>query len=352
MKLYALSQLKNCDCLSKEAVIQIEDFFKKNDLLTIAPGRYEIGGKNFVNVLEYQTKEDNGIYETHDLYIDVQAVITGQEIVKTANQKDCTLSKEYNPEKDVTLYSANENESAILNDSIVGVYDVKEPHKAAIMLETPEKVKKAVFKIYKNNDMKNVFLIGDSIRFGTSSPESLGYGPIVKDKLKGIANVYYPNDNCRFLHYTLRYLPDWARCGEFDPQNIDLVHWNNGLWDALHIDGDDPLTPLDVYASTLKRVYNKIRMYFPNAKIVFALSTPVIEDEQGKAFVRYNSEIETYNDTAKKILLELGVQINDLYDLTKNLTKAYRFDCVHFNNKGCELMADSVVEKVKELLLI
>ena len=53
--------------------------------------------------------------------------------------------------------------------------------------------------------MKNIYLIGDSIRFG--APGSDGYGMHVKEKLQGKANVYAPNENCRFAQYTLRYLP-------------------------------------------------------------------------------------------------------------------------------------------------
>lgn len=88
--------------------------------------------------------------------------------------------------------------------------------------------------------MKNIFLIGDSIRFGaTNSP---GYGIYVKEKLDGIANVYAPNENCRFAQYTLRQLHDWVQ--KLDGESIDVVHWNNGLWDVLRVDGDEPLTPL------------------------------------------------------------------------------------------------------------
>ena len=58
--------------------------------------------------------------------------------------------------------------------------------------------------------MKNVFLIGDSIRYGAnrnpdySTANSPGYGVYVTEMLKGTANVYAPTDNCRFLQYTLR----------------------------------------------------------------------------------------------------------------------------------------------------
>ena len=44
--------------------------------------------------------------------------------------------------------------------------------------------------------MKNIFLIGDSIRYGSKS--SPGYGVYVEEKLKGIANVFSPDEHCRF----------------------------------------------------------------------------------------------------------------------------------------------------------
>ena len=64
--------------------------------------------------------------------------------------------------------------------------------------------------------MKNIFLIGDSIRFGASAnsdyntSNSPGYGVYLEEMLRGKANVYAPNDNCRFLQYTLRYRYDWT----------------------------------------------------------------------------------------------------------------------------------------------
>lgn len=80
--------------------------------------------------------------------------------------------------------------------------------------------------------MKNILLIGDSICYG-APPNSPGYGVLVQEKLKGIANVYKIDDNCRFVQYTLRYLWDWVR--QVDAANIDVIHWNNGLWDVLRL---------------------------------------------------------------------------------------------------------------------
>lgn len=48
---------------------------------------------------------------------------------------------------------------------------------------------------------KNIYLIGDSIRFGSIGGKgSPGYGIFVKERLNDIANVYAPNENFRFDH--------------------------------------------------------------------------------------------------------------------------------------------------------
>lgn len=188
--------------------------------------------------------------------------------------------------------------------------------------------------------MKKIFLIGDSIRFG--APNSPGYGVYVKEKLHNKAEVYAPDENCRFAQYTLRNLYDWAM--QLDAQSIDVVHWNNGLWDVVRLHGDEPLTPLNVYITFLERIYKKIRLMFPNAKIIFALSTPVVEKRGNSDFVRYNSDIEQYNREAKKLMESLGVQVNDLYSVAEKFDDTTRADWVHYNEKGSEMLADAVVE--------
>ena len=192
--------------------------------------------------------------------------------------------------------------------------------------------------------MKNILLLGDSIRYG--APGSPGYGKIVKEKLEGKANVFAPDDNCRFVQYTLRYLYNWARDLEDVKEKIDVIHWNNGLWDVLRLNGDEPLTPVDMYVYFLKRVYNMLTKLFPNAKIVFALTTPVQEDMANPTFMRYNSDIEEYNKAAKEFMDSVGVSVNDFYSVIKPYGKDVHSDWVHFNERGCEILADAVIEKV------
>lgn len=193
--------------------------------------------------------------------------------------------------------------------------------------------------------MKNVLLLGDSIRYGIPS-KLIGYGVLVEEKLKGIANVYAPDDNCRFAQYTLRYIHDWAK--KVERESIDVIHWNNGLWDVLRLDFDEPLTPIDTYVYMLERVWRMLRKLFPNAKIIFALSTAVIEEKARPEFFRYNADIEAYNAAARARMEALGVEINDLYEITKGLDMEYHADWVHFNDKGSAILADAVVKKIQE----
>ena len=190
--------------------------------------------------------------------------------------------------------------------------------------------------------MKNVMLLGDSIRFGTEG--SPGYGIYVKEKLAGVANVYAPEANGQFAQYTLRNIHVWAK--QVDAERIEVIHWNNGLWDVLRLDGDEPLTPCDTYIYFLKRIYRVLKMLFPNAKIIFALSTAVVEEWAKPGVARYNADIEAYNMAAKELMESLGVSVNDLYALTKDFDGSLRSDGTHFNEKGSEILADAVVKKI------
>lgn len=194
--------------------------------------------------------------------------------------------------------------------------------------------------------MKKVLLIGDSIRYGASG--SPGYGGYVKDLLADIAEVYAPDDNCRFAQYTLREIHTWA--GQVDREAIDLIHWNNGLWDVLRLHKDEPLTPCDIYVYMLGRVHRVMKTLFPKAKIVFATSTAVIEEMASPDFFRYNADIEAYNKAACELMASLGVTVNDLYTLSAAFPKEWHSDFVHFGEDGSRALADQVAAVIRKEL--
>lgn len=194
--------------------------------------------------------------------------------------------------------------------------------------------------------MKKIYLIGDSIRFG--APGSPGYGVYVKERLKDEIEVYAPDENCRFAQHTLRFLHEWAE--GMPCEEIDLVHWNNGAWDVLRLFGDEPLTDIDFYGKTLERIYKRIRFLFPKAKIIFAFTTSAKQEWEKDYFSRRNREIEMYNQKAVEVLSPLGVIFNDLYSITSGFEDAMRSDWVHFADAGCEILADAVIAKCREVL--
>jgi hypothetical protein len=185
--------------------------------------------------------------------------------------------------------------------------------------------------------MKKLFLLGDSIR--------LGYEPLVREKLVNRMEVFSPEGvNCQFAQFTLCHLHEWGeKTGCAD--EIDLVHWNNGLWDVLHRLGDECLTSIDIYAIMLKRIYKRIGIIFPRAKVIYALTTPVIESRfEGPNFFRRNNEIREYNAIASRIMGELNVDVNDLYSLASGFPEDFYADTTHFTEKGYDLLAEAVVK--------
>ena len=186
--------------------------------------------------------------------------------------------------------------------------------------------------------MKKIVLIGDSIR--------MGYDKYVKDALEGEAEVFYPNENCRFAQYVLRTVSDWRKDGNWG-DDADLVHWNAGLWDTLRLYGDEPLTPPEMYAEMIRRVDKRLRLLFPKAKLVFATSTRVLEERYGKDFKRYNKDIEEYNKIALDVLKDTDTVINDLYSFTKSLPVECYSDVTHlYTPDGTNAMVNKVLDVI------
>lgn len=192
--------------------------------------------------------------------------------------------------------------------------------------------------------MKKVLLIGDSIR--------MGYDNYVKEALKGVAEVVYPHENCQFAQYVLRHLEPWKRQLELD-ESVDVVHWNAGLWDTLRNFDDDTLTPPEVYQGFINRICKKIKLLFPNAKVIFATSTPILEHKFSKESYRLNKDVIEFNKIAVDECLKYGFEIDDLYAVAEKFPEEYYSDCTHLRTeKGTRLMTEAVCGSVLKALEI
>ncbi len=185
--------------------------------------------------------------------------------------------------------------------------------------------------------MKNSLLIGDSIR--------MGYDKSVKKTLEGKANVIFPDENCRFASYVLRHFHEYLN--DIKGEDIDVIHWNAGLWDCLRLFEEEPQTPIDVYAYYIERICLRIKKICPNARVIFATSTKVLSEKMSKDFKRYNEEIEKYNETAVKIVGKYGFKVNDLYALSVTLPEEVHSDAVHYYTPaGTEAFTNQVLSFV------
>ena len=189
--------------------------------------------------------------------------------------------------------------------------------------------------------MKNLLLIGDSIR--------IGYDKSVKKTLEGKANVIFPDENCRFASYVLRYFHEYL--DGYHGENIDVIHWNAGLWDCLRLFEEEPHTPIEVYRYYIERICLRIKKLCPRAKVIFATSTKVLSEKMATDFKRYNEEIEAYNKVALEIVKKHGFEVNDLYPISKLLPESAHSDGVHYyTEEGTKAFAEPTLECISKAL--
>ena len=190
--------------------------------------------------------------------------------------------------------------------------------------------------------MKNVLLIGDSIR--------IGYDKSVALTLEGSAKVCFPKENCRFASFVLRSLHEYKRF-LLDGEQADVIHWNAGLWDCLRLYEEEPHTPIEVYAYYIERICIRIKKLFPDAKVIFATSTKVQSEKMGKNFKRYNEEIEQYNAAAVAVVQKYGFAVNDLYAVSAALPEDAHSDPVHYYTPmATEVFTKAVLSHIQPLL--
>lgn len=186
--------------------------------------------------------------------------------------------------------------------------------------------------------MKKLFLIGDSIR--------MGYCGYVKEALKDKAEVIWHDGNARFAEYTLYSIGDWnhdMKLGE----DVDCVHWNVGLHDIIRAGGDEPFTPTEIYKYYIDRITKKIKFCYPNAKVIFATTTPVQEELFDFWFARKNSDIDAINKVAVEVMEKNDVEINDFNTLLKQYPDSIHSDKTHFNTpEAREILTKAVLKKV------
>ena len=190
-----------------------------------------------------------------------------------------------------------------------------------------------------DNEKKNIFLIGDSIR--------RGYCETVKNELARNANVFYVNDNCRSTQFVIFSMKGWA--GKFnDPTLVDIVYFNCGHWDVAHWSGDEEsLTSEGEYERNIKMIIRMLRKFFPNAKLIFSTTSPMNPSGRVDTNPRTNEEIDRYNSISTAVAKSEGLDIHDLNAFMKDFGSECFVDSVHLTPKSFETLGKEVSRFLK-----
>ena len=143
-----IENLSNYDLPHKADILA---FLKANDALTLPVGEIEINGRElFVRPSEYETKRpQEGKFEAHRVYADLQLVVQGSEIMQTAPADALEQLTEYDPKGDYQFFQAFRNiASQLVRTGEFMVFFPGEAHRPCCSPSgAPVKVKKLVFKI-------------------------------------------------------------------------------------------------------------------------------------------------------------------------------------------------------------
>ncbi len=144
-----LDNLKNINCykgISKNMDIAI-DYLMNCNFEDSDVGKYDVDGENIYCIIqEYATKAiEDGKFEAHRNYIDIQLVLKGEEYIGYAPVKDLIPIGDYDSNKDkINLSGAGEMH--LIKSNMFGIYFPHDGHKPSIH-HTETNIKKAVVKI-------------------------------------------------------------------------------------------------------------------------------------------------------------------------------------------------------------
>lgn len=163
----------------------------------------------------------------------------------------------------------------------------------------------------------NVFIYGDSI--------SIKYSSQVRAELEGKANVFRLFTNGGSSHDFISkmnameeamFQPGLERGWNF---KWDVIHFNVGLHDLKYLKGrhlntaGKQVSSVEVYKTNLDEICRYLKINYPEAKLIFATTTPVPAHAKG----RLKGDSLTFNKAALEVLANYpDIVINDLYAFT------------------------------------
>lgn len=136
--------------ISKNIQLAIEHLEEVNTK-SIEDGKYYVLGDDiFVVVSSYLTREHNeSKYEAHLNYIDIQCLISGEELIFCNEERRMETDGDYNAVSDKINFKDKTGDVSIhMRSGMVAIFFPNDSHKACCMLESgPGNVRKLLIKV-------------------------------------------------------------------------------------------------------------------------------------------------------------------------------------------------------------
>lgn len=144
-----IDQLKNASLYLgvNEKLAAAFHYLENIDPSSINPGKYEIDGSNiYALVQRYVTKpRENGLWEAHRKYIDVQYIVNGVELIGYANLESLKAG-EYDEAKDF-LPLQGDGDFLVVRAGTFVIFTPQDAHMPCLTVTIPQTVEKIVLKL-------------------------------------------------------------------------------------------------------------------------------------------------------------------------------------------------------------
>ena len=142
---FALSYFKNKDRWDKAFM-----FLKSNDLSKLEVNNFNIDGDNvYATVSEYMSKnEEDAKFEAHRKYIDLQYVISGEEMMGVAAKADIKeILEPYDPSKDIEFMTVSHFREYKATPDRFFIFFPSDIHRPGLKVGENSLVRKLVVKV-------------------------------------------------------------------------------------------------------------------------------------------------------------------------------------------------------------
>jgi len=143
----SITKASQYKAMNKKIAVAL-DFLRETDIAALASGKYEIRGDEvFAMVQSYETLPvEEGKWEAHRQYLDVQYVAAGEERMGYANVDSLTVSQPYAEDKDV-LFLEGPGDFLTVKAGTFVIFAPQDAHMPCLAVADPRPVKKVVVKV-------------------------------------------------------------------------------------------------------------------------------------------------------------------------------------------------------------